>query len=72
MFGFLCFFKDIWVVDPTFPAKKNKKQKNPIGKRLGRDTFNTCAKKNPGLVSKKRRGRLDFRAVKCENHGLAS
>ena len=31
-------------MDPTFPAKKNKKIESPIRKRLGRDTLNTCAK----------------------------
>ena len=43
--SFFEYFLDIWVLwHPTFPAKKNKKNEEPIRKRLGRGTLNTCAK----------------------------
>ena len=57
-----CFLGDIWVLrDPTFLAKKKN-----IRKRRGKGTLNTCAKFQ-SLNSKKRRGYLDFCAVKCKN-----
>ena len=69
--GFFWGGVDIWVLrDPTFSAKKNKtkQKKRPYRARQGH-IQHVC--KISGSNSQKRRGHLDFCAVKCKNHGLA-
>ena len=80
-FCLVLFSPDIWVlylfgylglkgsrISSENKIKQNKKK--TIRKRLGRGTSNTCAEFQ-GL-SQKRRGHLDFCAVKCKTHDLAS
>ena len=55
---------------PHIFGEKKQETKKPIRERPGRGTLNTCAK-SQGLTQK-RRGHLDFSAVKCKNHGSAS
>ena len=65
--GFLCFVGYLGLKGPHIFADKKKEH---IRKRFGRGALHTC--KISGSNSQKRRGHLDFSAVKCKNHGLAS
>ena len=64
----LVFWGGYLLRDPIFSPEKKKKN---IRKRFGRGTLYTCAKIS-GSNFQKRRGHLEFCAVKCKNHGLAS
>ena len=68
--GFRIFW-DIWVVrDPAFPVQKKKRKETHFSKaRQGRIKHMSKISES---ISQKRRGHLDFCAVKCKNHGLAS
>ena len=65
---FVCFWPDIWVfVFPKFPAKRKEKQSQKARQGHVKHVY-----KISGSIFKKRRRPLEFCAVKCKNHGLAS
>ena len=68
-----CIFLDSWVLrDPRFPAKKTIIKDRKPQSRKARQGHIEHVRKNSGSISQERRGHLDFCAVKCKNHGLAS
>ena len=67
--GFCFFGGYLGVKRSCIFGEKNQNKEN-IPKTLGKGILNAC--KISWSNSQKRRGRLDFSAVKCKNHGLAS
>ena len=72
---FVRFSPDIWVFvfsgHVGLNGSRISSEKGNSRKRLERGTLSTSVCKFQGL-SKKRRGHLDFRALKYQNHGMAS